>query len=92
MSCSKINRNSLEDGPLYNSMKRYVLTQNQQIENGYAQQSLSENGDDRASINPKNISHLRSLPAGVNLNSNERNCDRCGTIYLVDSKGLACKQ
>ena len=89
MSYSSISSNSLKSGALYNLMERHVLTLDQQILNGYPRPR--SDSDDRAFINPKNISQLRAL-FGVSLRSNERSCDRCGTIYQVDSRSVACKQ
>lgn len=69
-------------------MERHILTVDQQIVNGYPR---PHSDSSRATINPQNISQLRSVP-GARFMSDERICDRCGTIYKVNSKGQAIQQ
>lgn len=74
----------MEGGAPYRSLQRYVLTPQQQELNGYPR---PHNYSDRAIINSKNITQVRSIP-GVKLASDERICDRCSTIFKVDYKGM----
>lgn len=83
----KIDSNLLKGTALYKLMERYVLTIEQQDFNGYPRPDPNERG--RALVNQ--INKFRSKP-NVNLAPDQRICDRCSTIYKVNSKGLAVKE
>lgn len=84
---ARIDSNLLRGSTLYKLMERYLLTLEQQDFNGYPRPDPSEKG--RAIVNP--INKFRTKPS-VNLAPDQRVCDRCNTIYKVNSKGLAVKE
>ena len=84
---SKIDTSLLKGAALYKLMERHILTMEQQDFNGYPRPDPNEKG--RAVVNP--INKFRTKP-NVHLLPDQRSCDRCSTIYKVNSKGLAVKE
>jgi RNA exonuclease 1 len=84
---SKIDSSLLRGATLYKLMERHLLTLEQQDFNGYPRPDPNERG--RAIVNP--INKFRTKPS-VHLAPDERICDRCSTVYKVNSKGLPVKQ
>ena len=80
----KIDSSSLSGPSLYKLLQRYILTAEQQDFNGYPRSDPAEKG--RAIIN--SVNSFRTKP-NVNLTADQRLCDRCGTVYRVDKKGMA---
>ncbi|KZS17809.1 Uncharacterized protein APZ42_015751 [Daphnia magna] len=78
----------MDGGALYRSLKYYVLTQQQQEFNGYPRPHYDK---DRAVINSKNITQVKSMP-GLKLAPDERICDRCTTVFRVDCKGMPIRR
>nr|CAG4649957.1 EOG090X01LQ [Sida crystallina] len=85
-SLKSIDSSLLSGASLYKLLERYILTMEQQEFNGYPRPDPSEKG--RALISSAN--KFRAKP-NVNLNPDQRLCDRCGTVYRVNAKGLAIK-
>jgi RNA exonuclease 1 len=78
---------SLLKGPaFYKLMEKHVISLKQQESNGYPRPNPYNKT--RAIINSIEIEKLRSTPT-VHLASDERICDRCFTVYKVNSNGLA---
>ncbi|XP_046633987.1 putative exonuclease GOR [Daphnia pulicaria] len=78
---------SLLKGPVfYKLMGRHIISLKQQETNGYPRPHPIHKT--RAVINSVEIDQLRSKPA-IQLKSDERICDRCSTIFKVDSRGCA---
>lgn len=84
---SKFDSSLLKGTALYKLLERHILTLDQQDFNGYPRPDPNEKG--RAVVNP--INKFRTKPS-VNVAIDERVCDRCNTVYKVNSKGLAVKQ
>jgi ElonginA binding-protein 1 len=81
---------SLLKGPaFYKLMQRHIISLRQQETNSYPRPHPIHKT--RAIINSVEIDQLRSISA-VQLKSDERICDRCSTIYKVDSRGYAINQ
>ena len=83
-SRSKIDPSLLSGAPLFKLLNRYILTMEQQEFNGYPRPDPKEKG--RATVNTTN--KFRAKP-NVHLTADQRLCDRCATVYRVDSRGIA---
>nr|CAG4646056.1 EOG090X01LQ [Macrothrix elegans] len=84
---AKIDTSLLKGAALYKLLERHVLTLELQDFNGYPRPDLNEKG--RAVVNPAN--KFRQKP-NVHLAADQRVCDRCGTVYQVNYKGLAVRE
>ena len=82
------NINRVRGAELYKRLQRYILTEEQLVFNGYPRPDPYKQG--RAIVNSTN--NPRRKNKALNLLSDQRVCDRCTTIYRVDSKGLSIKQ
>lgn len=85
---TKVDSNLLKGATLYRLLERYVLTMDLQDIHGYPRPDPTERG--KAVINT--VNKYRQKPVGLNLAADQRCCDRCGTVYRVNSKGLAAKE
>lgn len=68
---------------LFKLLQRHILTMEQQDFNGYPRLDPKEKG--RAIVNA--VNKFRQKP-NVHLSADQRLCDRCGTVYRVDSRGI----
>ena len=88
-SGAKLDSNLFKGAAFYKLLLRHVLTLEQQDFNGYPRPDPKEKG--RALINT--VNKFRQKPVGsFNLSADERICDRCSTVYKINSKGLPIKQ
>lgn len=83
-SRSKIDPSLLSGASLFKLLSRHILTMEQQEFNGYPRPDPKEKG--RALVNT--VNKFRAKP-NVHLTADQRLCDRCGTVYRVDSRGIA---
>ena len=85
-SLKSVDSSFLSGTSLYKLLERYVMTMEQQELNGYPRPDPNEKG--RAMIS--NANRFRTKP-NLNLSADQRLCDRCGTVYRVDARGLTIK-
>ena len=88
-SGGKFDSNMLKGAAFYKLLLRHVLTMEQQEFNGYPRPDPKEKG--RAIINT--VNKVRQKPVGsLNLSADQRLCDRCSTVYRINSRGLPVKE
>nr|CAG4643032.1 EOG090X01LQ [Ilyocryptus agilis] len=86
---NKIDSSLLKGVALYKLLERHVLTVEQQEYFGYPRPDPTEKG--KAVVNTAN--KFRAKPgASLNMGPDQRLCDRCGTMYKINSKGMAVKE
>lgn len=80
----------LKGAALYKLLERHILTLELQDSNGYPRPDPTEKG--KAIV--KSVYKFRAKPntAALNLSPDQRLCDRCGTVYKVNSRGMAVKE
>jgi hypothetical protein len=85
----KLDSNLFKGAAFYKLLLRHVLTMEQQEFNGYPRPDPKEKG--RAVINT--VNKFRQKPIGsLNLLADQRLCDRCSTVYRINSRGMPVKE